>query len=442
MRLLVIGINGPETERIHQTVAAHKLEGRTSFVSGLSDAELHWCYANCSVLVAPSSTEGFGLPVAEGLLAGCRIVCSEIGAHREIGAERCRFVNLREDAEHALAEAIAGALDEIPSQPRPKRVSLPQLSAEAVGEQYIRLYHRLLEARAVGNRHSSTIATRSADREQTLKADFAHPHADVLKVQVSAVNLEQATELACRWIDRGGSGYACMTGVHGVMEAQRDEPLRGILNGAVLNAPDGTPLTWVGRLQGFREMNYVTGPQFMERMCEIAAERGYRIFLYGGNPGVAELLSDRLQARFPGLRVAGTWTPPFRPLNAKEEEEMLTAVRRARPHLMWVGLSTPRQERFMAQYVERLEVPLLVGVGAAFDYHTGRLRDCPRWVKRAGLQWLHRLVQEPRRLAPRYLRNNPAFLWRVLLQLAGMRDGAANLQRAADDAQGKYEAGT
>lgn len=264
-----------------------------------------------------------------------------------------------------------------------------------------------------------------------LKGGISHSHADVLGVQVSAVNLGQALDLACRWIDCGEFGLTCMTGVHGVMEAQRDEGLRRVMNNAVLNAPDGMPLSWVGRMQGFAEMDCVTGPEFMTRMCGIAAERGYRIFLYGGNPGVAELLSERLQARFSGLRVVGTWTPPFRRLNAEEEEQMLAAVWRTRPHIMWVGLSTPTQERFMARYVQSLQVPLLVGVGAAFDYHTGRLRDCSRWVKRAGLQWLHRLAQDPRRLAPRYLKNNPTFLWRIALQFAGMRPEAKDEECAA-----------
>ena len=272
------------------------------------------------------------------------------------------------------------------------------------------------------------------------ETEWIHPHANVLGVQVSAVNLEQAIALACQWIERGASGYACMTGVHGVMEAQRDEALREILNGAMLNAPDGMPLSWVGHAQGFHQMNYVTGPQFMEHMCGIAAERGYGIFLYGGKPGIAEILRERLQARFPGLRVAGTWTPPFRALSVSEEEAMLSEVHRARPQIMWVGLSTPRQERFMAQYVQRLRVPLVVGVGAAFDYHTGRLRDCPSWVKRAGLQWLHRMMQEPRRLAPRYLRNNPEFVLQIALQLAGLRRETGNKQHDRVATRREYEA--
>lgn len=249
------------------------------------------------------------------------------------------------------------------------------------------------------------------------RSSLLHDHVDVLGVKISAINMELAIKLAEEWIAAGNPGYICVTGVHGVMEAQRDPELLRILNCAVINTPDGMPMSWVGRLQGFASMDRVYGPDFMTEMCRISVERGYRHFVYGGKPGVAQLLSRTLQRRFPGLQVVGTYTPPFRNLNAEEERELVDQVLRAKPHLIWVGLSTPKQERFMAQFVERLKAPLLVGVGAAFDIHTGRIRDCPNWIKRSGLQWLHRLIQEPRRLWKRYLVNNPVFLWKITMQL-------------------------
>ncbi|MGB6744606.1 MAG: WecB/TagA/CpsF family glycosyltransferase [Terracidiphilus sp.] len=252
-------------------------------------------------------------------------------------------------------------------------------------------------------------------------SDFAHPHADVLGVRVSAVNLDSAVALADRWIAAGKPGYICVTAVHGVMEAQSDPGFRRVLNGAVINTPDGMPMTWVGRLQGFKKMDRVFGPDFMIAMCRLSAERGYRNFFLGGRPGVAQALAQRLQAAYPELVIAGTFTPPFGALSPLEEEEMLTTVQNARPDIIWVGLGAPKQEWFMARWVDRFQAPLLVGVGAAFDYHTGALRDSPHWVKRAGLQWLHRLMQEPRRLWPRYVRTNPAFLWRIACQFAGLR---------------------
>jgi len=166
----------------------------------------------------------------------------------------------------------------------------------------------------------------------------------------------------------------------------------------------------------------------------LSVERGYRNFLYGGETGVAEFLGESLQKRFPGLQVVGTYTPPFRSLTPEEEESLLAQVRDSRPHLLWVGLSTPKQERFMAQYVHRLQVPLLVGVGAAFDFHTGRVRDSADWVKRAGLQWLHRLIQDPKRLWRRYLRNNPAFLWNVACQFMRLRSYPRETEEPDDGA--------
>lgn len=247
----------------------------------------------------------------------------------------------------------------------------------------------------------------------TVEALCQHAYADVLGVHVSAIDMARALEIAEHWINGGRSGYVCVTGVHGVMEANRDSELRSILNKAVMNVPDGMPMSWVGWLQGFADIDRVFGPDLMSRLCQLSPRRGYRHFLYGGQPGIAEQLEMTLKARFSGLRIVGTFTPPFRPLDAQEERELISRVHACRPDILWVGLSTPKQEHFMARYVDRMQVPLLIGVGAAFDYHTGRIRDCSPWIKRSGLQWLHRLLQDPRRLTLRYLRNNPEFLLKI-----------------------------
>jgi len=254
---------------------------------------------------------------------------------------------------------------------------------------------------------------------------IAHKYANVLGVAVSAIDLPRAVELAERWIADRQPGYVCITGVHGVMEAQRDIELRRILNHAVMNTPDGMPMSWVGHFQGLKEMDRVFGPDFMLSLCERSVEEGHRHFLYGGSPGVAEELKSALEARITGIRIVGTYSPPFRELRGEEEDELIAKVQACRPDILWVGLSTPKQERFMARYVDRLGVPLLVGVGAAFDFHTGRIRDCSDWIKRAGLQWLHRLAQNPRHLWRRYLRNNPVFVWKIALQLLRIRHSDA-----------------
>jgi N-acetylglucosaminyldiphosphoundecaprenol N-acetyl-beta-D-mannosaminyltransferase len=248
-----------------------------------------------------------------------------------------------------------------------------------------------------------------------------HEHANVLGIGLSAVNMNLMLELAERWLAKTRQGYICFTGVHGVMEAQKDPRLRDILNQATMNAPDGMPMAWVGHLQGFAEMDRVSGPDFMLAMCSHSLEHGYRHFLYGGKPGVAVELKQALEAKCPGIQIVGTYTPPFRPLNAGEEQALISQLRDAKPHILWVGLSTPKQELFMDQYLDRLQVPLLVGVGAAFDFHTGRISDCSNWIKRAGMQWFHRMMQDPVRLGRRYFRSNPAFVWKIILQLLRVR---------------------
>ena len=245
--------------------------------------------------------------------------------------------------------------------------------------------------------------------------------ANVLGVGVSAIDMQDAVRLSDQLLCDSGKGYICVTGVHGIMEAQRDAEFRDILNRSFLCTPDGMPTVWVGRLRG-HDMGRVYGPDYMLAMCQLSAQRGYRHFLYGGNPGVTTGLTRRLQEMVPGLNIVGSYTPPFRPLKCAEEAELIAAVRQSRPDIIWVGLSTPKQERFMAQFLHRLDTSLMVGVGAAFDIHAGLLADAPAWMKSCGLQWLHRLWKEPRRLWRRYLSNNPRFLWEIGLQFAGIKN--------------------
>jgi len=249
----------------------------------------------------------------------------------------------------------------------------------------------------------------------------AAPRFNVLGIGVHAINMASAIAAIDNAIRSMQKGYICVTGVHGVMEAQSDSSFGTILNHSFLTTPDGMPLVWIGRLQGFRSVGRVYGPDLMLEVCRLSAKRGYSHFLYGGQPGVAEQLAVRLPEMFPGLKIAGTLTPPFRPLNAEEDRELARLVSGSKPDFFWVGLSTPKQERFMAAYLEKLEVKLMAGVGAAFDIHTGRIKDSPPWIKNAGLQWSHRLLQEPRRLWRRYLINNPIFVFKITMQMLGIK---------------------
>ena len=187
---------------------------------------------------------------------------------------------------------------------------------------------------------------------------------NILGVKVHATSMDRALATIESAIANGDKGYVCVTGVQGVMEAQVDSNLKRIINHSVLTTPDGRPTVWVGWLRGFFNMRQVTGPDMMLRICALSAEKGYTHFFYGGNAGVADQLKDSLTKRFPGMKVVGTYTPPFRPLYAEEEAELIRMVFETKPDFFWVGLSTPKQERFMDQYISKLDTKLMFGVGA------------------------------------------------------------------------------
>ena len=247
------------------------------------------------------------------------------------------------------------------------------------------------------------------------------PRAEVLGVRVSALTMADALEIIDGWIAARARSYVCVTGVHGVMECQGDPELLRIHNEAGLVTPDGMPLVWLGRRRGNPRTERVYGPDLMLAACARSLVTGYRHFFYGGAEGVPELLAERLCRRYPGVRVCGTYSPPFRPLTDEEEAEVAERIDAARPDIVWVGLSTPKQERWMAAQRGRLEAPVLIGVGAAFDFHAGLKSQAPRWMQRSGLEWLHRLASEPRRLGPRYLVNNPRFIGRLVGEAAVLR---------------------
>lgn len=236
---------------------------------------------------------------------------------------------------------------------------------------------------------------------------------DVLGVHVTALTMSSAIARMAEWIDSGRQRYVCVTGVHGVIESQTDVGLREIHNAAGMVTPDGMPMVWSAHRAGAPDVERVCGRDLLLEASSAAAERGWRFFFYGGKEGVPERLADRLRELFFGLQVVGCYSPPFRPLTEAEDTEIVARINALKPDIVWVGLSTPKQEHWMADHVGRLDASVLVGIGAAFDMVAGDVRSAPQWMQRAGLEWLFRLVHEPRRLWRRYLRNNPRFVLRI-----------------------------
>jgi len=241
---------------------------------------------------------------------------------------------------------------------------------------------------------------------------------NILGVGISAINMQEALTVIDGWVERDERHYVCVCPVHSIMECRRSEEVRRVFNQAGLVTPDGMPVVWVARWSGHPTVDRVYGPDLMLAML---SRRRHRHFFYGGGPGVAGRLAERMQERFCDLDVAGHYEPPFAPLDQLCSVEAAESINATRPDVVWVGMSSPKQDLWMARMRPLLNAPVLIAVGAAFDFHTGTVRQAPRWMQRSGLEWVFRLVSQPRRLWRRYLVDNPWFLWELALQKTGVK---------------------
>lgn len=260
---------------------------------------------------------------------------------------------------------------------------------------------------------------------------------DVVGVRVSATSYAEVVRVCASWIASRKpvepARYICVTSVHGVMEARKDSGIRSILNDADIATPDGMPLVWALRSFGLRQQQRVYGPNLMLELCEQAARLGHRVFLYGGRAETLDALRTNLLTRFPDLILTGSYSPPFRELSHDEEEQVRCMIQDASPDLLFVGISTPRQERWMSAHKNVFGGMVMVGVGAAFDFHAGRVKQAPGWMQRAGLEWFYRLTREPARLWKRYLLVTPWFLpfWAIQKASIMMREYAGGRGNAS-----------
>lgn len=253
---------------------------------------------------------------------------------------------------------------------------------------------------------------------------------NVLGVGITPINIALAEAVILRAVKQPKfTGYITVTGVHGVMESQRDNDLKKIHNRSFLSVPDGMPMVWLGKWAGYGQIERVYGPDLMLKIFEVTSTSEMKHFLFGGGEGVVEQLQDALEELFPDVHITGKMTPPFRPLNEMEEDQLLRTIHDLKPHFIWVGLSTPKQERFMHDFLSKHpnltndwdHGLVMLGVGAAFDFHAGLVSQAPSWMQKYGLEWFYRMLMEPRRLWKRYLYNNPRFVMQALLQMMDIR---------------------
>ncbi|ANL21154.1 MULTISPECIES: WecB/TagA/CpsF family glycosyltransferase [Rhizobium] len=262
-----------------------------------------------------------------------------------------------------------------------------------------------------------------ADRGQTsvLKQKDSLEWTNVLGVRISAVNLKSATGFIQKGIEDGRREYVCVRDAHGVVRCQDDPELRSIHNRAFLVTPDGMPLVWALKRAGHVDSDRVYGPDLMLSVFEAGTSKGIRHFLYGATPETLQHLQARLLAKFPEAEIAGSYAPPFHKLSPQEEADIADRLNRSGADIIWVGLSSPKQELWMARMRDRLDASMLIGVGAAFDFHAGLKRQAPRFIQRSGFEWAFRLLCEPRRLWRRYALVVPTFISLTAFQRLGLR---------------------
>jgi exopolysaccharide biosynthesis WecB/TagA/CpsF family protein len=367
-----------------------------------TSAEVAAAMKNARAIVVPSTCfETFGNSVVEAYACGRPVIASDIGALSELVDDgRTGFKFPPRDAKK-LAQCLERILNEA------ELVDAMGVNARAAYEARFtpgRNFERLLEI------YECVLRSRSPKKRS------------VVGVGVSATSYGEVLTLCRRWIenDDPNAHMIAHLNVHSVMTAAFDPALRSVLNAADIATPDGMPLAWALRSLGIRRQPRVYGPDLMLALCEQAAKLGHRIFLYGGRGEVLQILSRNLTARFPGLQIVDACAPPFRPLTIEEDHVIVRRIRDSEADIVFVGIGAPKQEQWMHSHKEKLPGVVMLGVGAAFDFHAGRIKQAPPWMQRAGLEWCFRFMMEPRRLWKRYMLN-PLFLIMWLLQLIGFR---------------------
>lgn len=241
------------------------------------------------------------------------------------------------------------------------------------------------------------------------------PTCNIMGVNIAAINMEWLIDFTKKYVTELSGDYLCVSNVHTTVMSYDDASYCAVQNGGIMAIPDGGPLSSVGRRRGFSEMERTTGPDYLKEILKISAEEGYRHYFYGSTEETLEKLRAILKKDYPGVQIAGMYSPPFRTLSDKEDEETIKMINDADADFVWIGLGAPKQEKWMADHKGKVK-GFMVGVGAAFDYLAGNIERAPMWMQKANLEWLYRLLQEPKRLFRRYFYTNTKFIWNAMIR--------------------------
>lgn len=241
------------------------------------------------------------------------------------------------------------------------------------------------------------------------------PTCNIMGVEIAAINMDWLLDFTYQNIKELSSDYMCVANVHTTVTAYEDAEYRKVQNGGIMAIPDGGPLSTVGRKRGHKNMCRTTGPSYMGEILKVSVEKGYSHYFYGSTEETLEKLHKMLEKSYPGLKIAGMYSPPFRSMTPDEDAAIVGRINEVNPDFLWVGLGAPKQENWMAAHQGKVK-GFMVGVGAGFDYFAGNIERAPEWMQKGNLEWVYRLIQDPRRLFGRYFHTNTKFIWNVLLR--------------------------
>ena len=406
---LKIAGDGPLADELSAQLARQDFPASVEWLGAVPHSQIAALLRHARFLVVPSLCfENFPLAIAEAFACGLPVIASRLGACAEIVADSATGLLFTPADARDLGEKVSWAWA------HPREMLAMGVAARA---EYEAKYNS-----TAALRHLESIYERALRSRSVSSLPAPRPAYRVLGVRLDALQIPGVIAQMQAWIaQRAACRYIAVTDMHSLMQAQRSADFRHVLQDAALVVPDGYPLVWLARRKGFPLRRRVYGPELLERFCAATASQGYRHFFYGGAPGVAAQLAAILSARFPGIHIAGSFSPPFRPPTPPEDDSIVAVINAAAPDIVWVGLGAPKQERWMFDHCRRLQAPVLVGVGAAFDFHTGRVAQAPPWIRDHGFEWLFRLFQEPHRLWRRYLVYGTQFLCLVVLEALGLR---------------------
>lgn len=241
------------------------------------------------------------------------------------------------------------------------------------------------------------------------------PTCNILGVNIAAINMEWLLRYLDKNIDDIKGDYICVSNVHTTVTSYEDASYCAAQNVGLMAIPDGGPLSTIGKKRGYENMARITGPDLMGKIFEISSEKGYSHYFYGSKNETLELLTQKLKHQYPGIQIIGMYSPPFRPLTEEEDKEVIERINKTKPDFVWVGLGAPKQEKWMAAHQGKIE-GLMLGVGAGFDYYAGNIKRAPIWMQKSNLEWLYRLIQDPKRLFKRYWSTNIKFIWNAVIR--------------------------